>query len=239
MKTILTFLLSIFTLIYGFSQTSLVGAWEGEITDENGETIKAAVIFSKNHQSMVLYKPTGEMIGTQGGTWNLEKDVLTETTEFDTFDSSQVGQTIKTKIQLTETTLNFPENGFTLKRVDNGNPGKLAGAWLFYSRNIPGSEMSREADNPRKTMKILSGTRFQWIAYDTQTKEVFGSGGGTYSTKDGKYTERIEFFAKDPTRSGMELEFNFDLNDNEWRHSGRSTKGDPIDETWKRRGIRF
>lgn len=235
MKIAVFFLLSIFLLSPAFSQPSLVGAWEGEITNETGETIKAAVIFSEKYQSMVLYKTNGDMLGTQGGTWNLEKDVLSEFTEFDSFDASQVGQTVKTKIVLTQSTLHFPENGFTLNRVDDGNPGKLAGAWLFYSRNIPGSEMSREANHPRKTMKILSGTRFQWIAYDTESKEIFGSGGGTYSTENGKYTEKIEFFAKDPSRSGMELQFNFNLNENDWRHSGRSTKGDPIDETWKRR----
>lgn len=235
MKLYLFVLLSLFACVSGFSQTSLIGAWEGNSINEEGETLKVAVIFSEKHQSMALYKPTGELVGTQGGSWTLENGILSETTEFDTFDVARVGQTTKTKIELTGSTLHFPENGLTLKRVDDGTPGKLAGAWLFYSRNIPGSEMSREADHPRKTMKILSGTRFQWIAYNTETKEYTATGGGTYTTENGIYTEKIEFFAKDPTRTGMELEFQYDLNQDAWRHTGLSSKGDPIDETWKRR----
>lgn len=235
MKKLLFSVLLSSLIFTGHAQPSLLGAWEGETIDETGEQLKAVVIFSEGYQSLAIYKSTGELIGTQGGTWNLKENVLTEKTEFDTFDSSQVGQEIKTTVQLTDTSLHFPENGMTLKRIDSGTPGELAGAWIFYSRNIKGSEFSREADHPRKTMKILSGTRFQWIAYDTKTKEVMGSGGGTYETKDGKYIERIEFFAKDPTRAGMELEFNFDLTQNSWRHTGLSSKGDPIDETWNRR----
>lgn len=235
MKTILSFLTSILIFISGFSQSSLIGAWEGEMADEQGNTLQIAVIFTDKHQSISIFKSTGELIITQGGTWHLENDILIETMEYDSTNPEMVGAESRTQIELGENTLTIPEMGLTLKRTDNGTPGKLAGAWLFYSRNIPGKEFTRKADNPRKTMKILSGTRFQWIAYDTESGEIFGSGGGTYSTKNGKYTEKIEFFAKDPSRAGMELEFDYDLKNNNWRHSGLSTKGDPIDETWVRR----
>ena len=87
----------------------------------------------------------------------------------------------------------------------------------------------------RKTMKILSGTRFQWIAYNVDTKEVFGTGGGTYTTVDGKYTENIEFFSRDASRVGTTLTFDFSLPDGEWRHQGKSSKGEPLDEVWTQR----
>ena len=73
-------------------------------------------------------------------------------------------------------------------------------------------------------MKILSGTRFQWIAYNVDTKEFFGTGGGTYTTVDGKYTENIEFFSRDATRVGASLTFDYSLPDGEWRHQGSSSK---------------
>ena len=38
----------------------------------------------------------------------------------------------------------------------------------------------RETNRPRKTMKILSGTRFQWIAYDTSKKTFIMSGRSSY-----------------------------------------------------------
>jgi hypothetical protein len=88
----------------------------------------------------------------------------------------------------------------------------------------------------RRTMKILSGTRFQWIAYNVETKQFFGTGGGTYSTVDGKYTENIDFFSRDQSRVGMSLEFTFAIDDEGgWRHSGKSSKGDTIDEIWTQR----
>ncbi len=84
-------------------------------------------------------------------------------------------------------------------------------------------------------MKILSGTRFQWIAYNTKTKQFLASGGGTYSTQHGIYTENIEFFSRDDTRVGLQLKFDFDIENGEWHHSGLSSKGDPIDEVWSKR----
>lgn len=81
-------------------------------------------------------------------------------------------------------------------------------------------------------MKILSGTRFQWIAYNTENKEFMGTGDGTYRTENGTYTENIEFFSKDDTKSGISLQFRYELIDGDWHHSGLSSKGDPIHEIW-------
>ena len=81
-------------------------------------------------------------------------------------------------------------------------------------------------------MKILSGSRFQWIAYNTETKEFMGTGGGTYTTTNGEYTENIEFFSRDVSRVGASLSFDYRLVDGKWNHSGLSSKGDPIHEIW-------
>ena len=87
----------------------------------------------------------------------------------------------------------------------------------------------------RKTIKILSATHFQWIAINTETGEFFGTGGGNYSFKDGKYTENIEFFSRDPNRVGASLSFNAELKEGDWHHSGLSSKGDKIYEVWSRK----
>src|SRR5690606_688936 len=120
------------------------------------------------------------------------------------------------------------------KRIDNGKPGKLAGAWLITGRMQEG-KMSQMTPGARRTTKILSGTRFQWIAYNVETKEFSGTGGGTYTTRDGKYTENIEFFSRDNSRVGARLTFDFSLENGAWRHKGLSSKGDPIDEVWTKR----
>ena len=46
------------------------------------------------------------------------------------------------------------------KRIDDGTPGQLQGAWLMSGRVKNGELQNRDTNRPRKTMKILSGTRF-------------------------------------------------------------------------------
>ena len=87
---------------------------------------------------------------------------------------------------------------------------------------------------PRKTLKILSDSRFQWAAINPATKEFFGTGGGSYTFVDGKYTEHIEFFSRDSSRVGASLIFNGQLINGNWHHSGKSSKGDDIYEVWSR-----
>ena len=98
-----------------------------------------------------------------------------------------------------------------------------------------GVKSTRSIDRPRKTMKILSGSRFQWIAYNTETRQFMGTGGGTYITVKGKYIEQIEFFSRDNSRIGTKLDFEFKLDNGEWNHMGFSSKGDPIHEIWIKR----
>ena len=93
----------------------------------------------------------------------------------------------------------------------------------------------KDTKRPRKTMKILSGTRFQWIAYNTETKQFLGTGGGTYTSINGEYTENIEFFSRDNFKVRLSLKFNYELIDGKWHHSGLSSKGDPIHEIWSER----
>ena len=120
----------------------------------------------------------------------------------------------------------------TMTQIDDGTPGKLQGAWLMSGRIRDGKESTRDTNRPRKTMKILSGTRFQWIAYNTETKKFMGTGGGTYTTINGKYTENIEFFSRDDAKVGRVLPFDFEFIDGKWHHKGFSSKGDPLHEIW-------
>lgn len=86
----------------------------------------------------------------------------------------------------------------------------------------------------RKTLKLLSGTRFQWMAINPVTKEFFGTGGGTYTFKEGKYTENIEFFSRDSSRVGASLTFDGSVNGNIWTHKGTNSRGEPLHEEWTR-----
>jgi hypothetical protein len=160
---------------------------------------------------------------------------MTETVEFDTRNAENVGNKVTFDVQISEKEMAIVGHDMKLKRIDNGSPGKLQGAWLMSGRVKDGKTQTRDTNRPRKTMKILSGTRFQWIAYNTETKQFMGTGGGTYTTIDGKYTENIEFFSRDDSRVGASLEFNFEIIDGSWHHKGFSSKGDPMHEIWSKR----
>lgn len=211
----------------------IIGAWESTSTSEKGDELKSVVIFADGYQVISTYNAvSGKFIHTNGGTWNLEGDMMTETVEFDTNDPELVGTQVKFQVKITDNEIQIVGNDMVLKRIDNGEPGVLQGAWLMSGRIRDGETQLRDTSRPRKTTKILSGTRFQWIAYNTETKQFMGTGGGTYTTNNGKYTENIEFFSRDDSKAGLSLEFNYELIDGDWHHSGLSSKGDPIHEIW-------
>ncbi len=212
---------------------SLIGAWEMHHTSESGTPLKSVVIFSDGYQVISTFEAkTGKFMSTNGGTWKLMGDTITEKVEFHTTNAERVGTEVSFKISVNDSILKAVDSGMELKRIDNGVPGKLQGAWLMSGRKRDGKIQQRDTSRPRKTMKILSGTRFQWIAYNTETKQFMGTGGGTYTTNDEKYTETIEFFSRDDKRVGAKLEFDYDIVEGKWHHSGLSSKGKPIYEIW-------
>lgn len=232
MKTvILIFLFAYYTI--GIKAQSLIGSWEHSFTAANGSKLTSVVIFAEGYQTLTTYNAeTGAFIHTNGGTWQLESDMMSEMVEFHSDNPEMVGQTFTFKVLITETTFTLVDNGKQFKRLDNGAPGSLQGAWLMLGRKHDGAIQLRDTNTPRKTMKILSGTRFQWIAYNTATKQFMGTGGGTYTTVNGNYTENIEFFSRDVSRVGKRLEFKYELLEGNWHHSGLSSKGEPIYEIW-------
>ena len=108
----------------------------------------------------------------------------------------------------------------------------LKGKWVMSGRYNNGEFRTRNTDLPRKTMKILIDGFFQWIAFNTETFKFSGSGGGEYETIDGKYIEIIQYFSRDDSRVGAELDFNYEIKNEDWLHTGLSSKGKPINEVW-------
>ena len=220
-------------LSFGIKAQSVIGAWESYATSENGDKLRNVVIFADGYQVLTTYSATtGEFIHSNGGTWKLEGDIMTEKVEFHTDNSERVGTEVNFKVSITDNVIEIIDSKLKLNRIDTGIPGKLQGAWLMSGRIREGKTQLRDTSRPRKTMKILSGTRFQWIAYNTETKQFMGTGGGTYTTINGEYTENIEFFSKDNSKVGITLKFNYQLTDGKWNHKGFSSKGDPIHEIW-------
>lgn len=226
---VLLTLFSMTSLSAQIKADELVGAWE------TGSDAKMTRIVTPEFFSLAVYKDN-EFISTAGGRWRTDGKNIIETFEFNTANPGLVGKEISTPAELKKQKLMLSAGNTKeeWRRIDDGGPGKLAGAWLITGRMRDG-EMSKMTPGARRTMKILSGTRFQWIAYNVETKEFSGTGGGTYTTENGKYTENIVFFSRDNSRVGASLSFDFSLEDGHWRHKGLSSRGQTIDEVWTKR----
>jgi hypothetical protein len=217
------------------SAIDLQGAWTSSETNELGEEITITTIVIDGYLAETFYnKKTNAFVKTFGGSWTVKDSVFSLTQEFSSSDSSSVGKTRDLIFDLKGDTISFKGSDKIWTRIDDGQHGELNGAWLISGRERDGN-MVRRSPGDRKTMKILSGSRFQWIAYNTATGKFSGTGGGTYTAKNGTYTEHIEFFSRDNSRVGASLSFQYEVKENEWHHRGLSSKGKPIYEIWSPR----
>ncbi len=230
MKTIIISVLML-TSIQLLGQVSILGAWERQDQDQNRQIL----VLTDGYWSLTEYNiESKEFVGTMGGDWELDENQLERNFEFNTFPEGKSSEMLPEELSQADGTMTI--GSFKWQRIDDGTPGALNGAWLITGRERD-SEMRTITPGDRKTMKILSGTRFQWIAYNSKTMEFMGTGGGTYQTKDGVYKENIEFFSRDSTRVGASLDFSYELKDGRWHHRGKSSKGQPIYEIWSLRPL--
>ena len=242
MKTISAALLiliqfSFTTTVNDFGPGHYYGAWSTKIIDGDN-TYTCIKTYTPDYFIYAVYSLADKkFVSAGGGTWQMTNEGLNELYEFNTKNPELVGTTkrITTSAHDADPLVTEVYNGSELERhiwkqLDNGK-SPLFGAWRITERERSG-QMSAMRLGPRKTLKILSGTRFQWAAFNVETKEFFGTGGGTYETSTDKYVEHIDFFSRDNSRVGADLSFDFHREKDKWYHSGLSSKGNPIAEIW-------
>lgn len=209
----------------------LTGAWQTKAGNE-----QQVLLFQDGYFTHTSFDKEGRrFLRTRGGTYAVNPGKLELRIEFDTKDKEKVGvaetYVYSLKGGQLSTTVSGKEAAW--QRIDEGKEG-LSGLWEITARKGENGLTPIHRTGTRKTVKILSGTRFQWAAIDPGTKQFMGTGGGTYSFKDGKYTENIEFFSRDSSRVGSSLSFDGKLEAGDWHHSGLSSRGEPIYEVWSR-----
>ena len=201
-----------FSQVYNFNSLS------------NGKNITHKIMLDENYfvETQYLTK-TAEFVLTRGGYYNkIKSNIIKVNLEFNS---------------------NFSKDSLKLFQIEKkdswiksfGKPIDLNGKWLMAGRITDEGEKRRDISKPRKTMKFLKDGNFQWIAFNTETFQFFGSGGGTYSAKNGVYTENIQFFSRNNNSVGKILPFNYSLKGVDWHHTGKSSKGNPIYEIWTKR----
>lgn len=211
----------------------LEGAWR--TTDGQGNEV--VMLVQDGFMTFARFNQQNrQFLGTTGGTYTLSNGRFEFKYEFNTIDSTQVGTSTSANYKLEKDQWTLSKDGLTdtWNRIQESNRNSpLAGTWRITGRERDG-QMNTMRPGPRKTLKVLSGTRFQWIAFNSETGQFSGTGGGTYTAENGKYTENIEFFSRDSSRVGMSLSFNFEVKDGNWHHSGQSSTGAPVNEIWSR-----
>lgn len=208
---------------------ALDGAWRQTNTPA-GQTV--VLTLADGYAMETAFSPS-RFLGSRGGPVRVEGSSLSVSVEFDTRDSARVGQTETQPMALQAARLTLGQA--TYERLDEpSTQTPLAGLWRITGREGENGQVNAMQRGDRKTLKLLTGTRFQWAAINPKTKQFSGTGGGTYILKDGKYTETIDFFSRDNARVGRSLSFDCDLSGDTWRHRGQSSTGGKVSEVWSR-----
>jgi len=113
----------------------------------------------------------------------------------------------------------------------NGGPAmksQLDGTWELLS----GQPLPKGA----RDIKILSGGRFMFAAYDTQTGKPLYAAGGTYSLDGSSYTEHMDFASEKIAAGliGKDQSFTVKMSGDEFTQTGTLSNGKPLSEVWKR-----
>ena len=192
-------------------------------SEKEGKTITHRIMIDENYlvETQFVSDPA-EFILTRGGFYTKEGKTFDIALEF---NSNYENDSLKAlELVWTETWKKSKA-----KAID------LNGKWLMAGRMTEGGVRRRDTSRPRKTMKFLQDGHFQWIAFNTETFQFFGSGGGFYTAQNGIYTENIEFFSRNNTSVGRVLPFQYSVKGVDWHHQGKSSKGDPMYEVWTQR----
>ncbi len=213
----LSFLLVILSVAAGLLSSpamsqSIKGAWKSQ--QPNNST--AVLIVADDYMMIGSYSLLNKYFDrAEGGSFTQEGNQLTYITEFNTTDTARINKSVTYTVSRKDSILGLrdEEGELVWKLVDDAKNNPMAGAWHITGRakDGTGEMMEIHREGTRKTIKMLSGTRFQWAAIDPAIQGFYGTGGGTYDIKNGKYTEHIQFFSRDNLRVGANLTFDHKL----------------------------
>lgn len=202
---------------------------------KDGSTIHEIKIDANYFVHSVYKENPNEFISTMGGFYKINKGFIEVQLEFNSNYE---------KDSITQSKYQFEMNGEELI-LNSGEKislypsatkmQELDGQWLFGTRGPDKGQERRGDSKARKTLKFLQKGRFQWIAYNIETMRFSGTGGGSFTSDQGVYQENIEYFSRDNSRVGAKLNFDFEVKENDWHHTGNNSRGEPMYEIWMRR----
>lgn len=214
-----------------FSQ-KFEGAWVRFHTEEM-EDVKTVMIVADNYLVATTYTLKGRYIGLSIQKWS-RKDLMVDLeVEYDSDFPEDPGYKTQIELEFWADRLTFKGSSTMIwTRIDEGASEELAGTWRLKGRVKDGMTESIDTGDARKTLKMLSGTRFQSIEYNSQSGELYGTTAGTYTAISAKYIENIEVYSRDISKVGVSLGFDYQIASGDWTYSGQSMEGELINEMW-------
>lgn len=229
-----------FVLLLIFSSsTSYIMAQinQGVYTFEEG-TVHHELKIAENYLIHSVYEESpAKFVKAIGGFYTIEEQMLKLTLEFNSDYQKDSLKMVNIPFKIEGNNIIFEGATELVFEPQESNSQDLDGQWLFATRGPDKGQERRGDSKARKTLKFLMDGRFQWIAYHTETFKFSGTGGGSYTAKDGVYTENIAFFSRDNARVGASLTFDYKTKGNDWHHTGKNSKGEPMYEIWQKRSI--
>ena len=226
-----------------FNSNTLSGQWVNgvyEKTEKNDTSTQTSRLMIKDSYFIltIFNSAPASFNNTVGGILATEGKNFTVNLEFNSSIAKDSLKTLKGTFQMKgNRCMVIFDNGkkLDLEKVTKEDQN-FEGAFLMAGRVTDQGESRRRIDVPRITMKMLLDGHFQWIAFNKETFEFSGTGGGRYiADKTGAYIEQIEFFSKNSARVGAKLPFKYNIKGNDWFHLGNSSNGEPMHEIWTKR----
>ena len=234
MKPIL-FILSAVCCIGAVSAQLAPGVYTG-VEETNGTSRTHQLKVSDHYMIYTVYETSpAAFVKTLGGPVSITDGTLSSDLEFNSNYKEDEKKSWTSPYTSSGSELRLEVLGDIPLKKKEVSEQDLDGAWLFATRGPDEGQERRGEAQERKTLKFLMDGTFQWIAYHTGTMDFRGTGGGSYSAEDGVYTEDIEFFSRDSSRVGAELQFTYDVDGDDWHHKGKNSRGEPMYEIWSLR----
>src|SRR5258706_77376 len=112
----------------------------------------------------------------------------------------------------------------------------ITGSWKCVRSKYGNAEMKDRSDED--VFKIFTATRWSTAFFNKAEKKLGGAGGGTYTLKNEKYAETVEYYSWDAEAVGKTFTFTLKIENGMLHQTGTMEyKGDlnyPIEEWFKR-----
>lgn len=116
------------------------------------------------------------------------------------------------------------------------NAGSHLGTWQLVATKYQDAKEFSDVPKDEMHIKMIDATHFTWVIYDSKTKLISRSMGGSYRLQGGSYTETVEFFLPTGMKIylGKEQAFTIRVEGDKLFQSGKLSDGMNIEEIWQR-----